>query len=314
MSKISVFGGGAWGRALAFALAEKNQVNIISRRDISSSLAPLNEKLQQQKCLPIEQISHNQALDAEYFVVAIATSALRSWIQSVELPKNIKILSASKGIESGSGAFVSDILEEFIPHKNICYLCGPSFASEVVRSLPCALVIHSRNLILSREFGSLMPSFIKTYASPDVVGGEVAGAYKNVIAIAGGICDGLQFGANAKASLLARGLVEMSRFGEYFGAKMETFLGLSGAGDLFLTSNSTMSRNYRVGLGLAEGKKINLILQELGEVAEGVITAHAITQIGQREGIYTPIAREIDLIISGKCMKESLATLMYSHK
>ena len=314
MAKVSVFGGGAWGRALSFALSEKNDVSIVSRRDLKTSLESLNQTLNQKNLSPIKQVSLAQALDAEYFVVAIATSALRGWIQSVRLPKHIKILSASKGIESDSGAFVSDILEEFIPHKNICYLCGPSFASEVMQSLPCALVIHSRNLVLSREFGALMPQFIKTYSSPDVVGGEVAGAYKNVIAIAGGICDGLKFGANAKASLLARGLVEMSRFGEYFGAKMETFLGLSGAGDLFLTSHSTMSRNYRVGLGLASGKKIDTILQELGEVAEGVITAQAITQIGQRENIYTPISREIDLIIKGKCMEESLASLMYSHK
>ena len=310
MNTITIFGGGAWGRALAFAFAEKNRVSIVSRRDISALLAPLNKNLVNNNHSPITQVSHSQALDSDYFVMAIATSALREWLHSVALPRDIKMLCASKGIEAGSGAFVSDIMEEYVPHKSIAYLCGPSFATEVVRSLPCALVIHSRNIILSREFGSLMPHFIKTYASPDVVGGEVAGSYKNVIAIAGGICDGLNFGANAKASLLARGLVEMSRFGEHFGAKMETFLGLSGAGDLFLTSNSTMSRNYRVGLGLAKGKAINEILKELGEVAEGVITAKAITEIGQRENIYTPIAREISLIIEGKSVKESLKSLM----
>lgn len=310
MKKVGIFGGGAWGRALAFALAQKNEVYIVSRRDISSLLAPLNENLARKGARVITQVSHNDALRAELFVLTIATSALRQWLSLVKLPQSIKILCASKGIESGSGAFVSDILEEYIPHKHLAYLCGPSFAAEVVRSLPCALMIHSRNLTLSREFEVLMPSFIKTYTSPDVVGGEVAGAYKNVIAIAGGICDGLSFGGNAKASLLARGLVEMSRFGEHFGARMETFLGLSGAGDLFLTSNSTMSRNYRVGLGLAQQKPIDEILSELGEVAEGVITAQAIAQIGQREGIYVPIAREISLIINGRSVKESLKSLM----
>ena len=310
MKTITIFGGGAWGRALAFALAEKNEVRIVSRRDISALLAPLNERLSANAHLPIKQVTHHQGLDSHYFVMAIATSALREWLCNAALPHHIKILCASKGIEFGSGAFVSDIMEERIPHKHIAYLCGPSFASEVLNALPCALVIHSRNLGLSREFGALMPHFIKTYASPDVVGGEVAGAYKNVIAIAGGICDGLHCGANAKASLLARGLVEMSRFGEHFGAKMETFLGLSGAGDLFLTSNSTMSRNYRVGLGLAENKPIAQILENLGEVAEGVITAKAITEIGQRENIYTPIAREVSLIIEGKSVRESLKSLM----
>ena len=308
--KVSVFGGGAWGRALAFALAEKNNVRIISRRDLSSLLAPLNERLLAQDSKPIMQVDYKDGLDSQYFVMAIATSALREWLMRVKLPKDIKILCASKGIESGSGAFVSDIMEEWIWHKNLAYLCGPSFASEVVQSLPCALVIHSRNLALSREFGTLMPKFIKAYVSPDVVGGEVAGAYKNVIAIAAGICDGLNLGANAKASLVARGLVEICRFGEHFGAKMETFLGLSGAGDLFLTSSSTMSRNYRVGLGLAEQKPISEILRELGEVAEGVITARAITEIGERENIYTPIAKEISLILNGKSVSESFKKLM----
>ncbi|WP_365896390.1 NAD(P)H-dependent glycerol-3-phosphate dehydrogenase, partial [uncultured Helicobacter sp.] len=122
--------------------------------------------------------------------------------------------------------------------------------------------------------------------------------------------DGLNLGANAKASLVARGLVEICRFGEHFGAKMETFLGLSGAGDLFLTSSSTMSRNYRVGLGLANQKPISEILSELGEVAEGVITARAITEIGERENIYTPIAKEISLILNGKSVSESFKKLM----
>lgn len=311
MQKVSVFGGGAWGKALAFALAEKNQVGIISRRNLDDQLQPLNASLAQKGIKSITQIPIQKAFEATYCVISIATSALRQWLQDVKFPNNIKILCASKGIESGSGAFVSDLVEQYIPHKNIAYLCGPSFASEVIQSLPCALVIHARDLSLSREFGELMPSFIKTYASPDVVGGEVGGAYKNVIAIAAGICDGLGCGANAKASLLARGLVEMSRFGEHFGAKMETFLSLSGAGDLFLTSSSTMSRNYRVGLGLANKMSLKAIVEELKEVAEGIITAKAIVEISKREHIYTPIAKEIyEIIYREKDASESLKTLM----
>lgn len=299
MARVSVFGGGSWGRALAFGLSQKNEVCIVSRRNITQFLAP-----------NIRQVELKEALANEYFVIAIATNALRGWLEGINLPKECKILAASKGIETEHNAFVSDIYEHFTSQKNVAYLCGPSFASEVLQSLPCALVIHARNLVLAREFGALMPSFIKTYESPDVIGGETAGAYKNVIAIAAGICDGLNLGANAKASLLARGLVEMNRFGEHFGAKMETFLGLSGAGDLFLTSNSTMSRNYRVGLGLAQGKSMQEILCELGEVAEGVRTSQAITQIGKKEHIYVPIADEVCAIINGKNIKESLNTLM----
>ena len=299
MARVSVFGGGSWGRALAFSLSQKNEVCIVSRRDVRDMVAA-----------NIRQVELAEALMSEYFVIAIATNALRDWLGGIALPKECKILAASKGIETAHNAFVSDIYEQYTSQNNVAYLCGPSFASEVLQSLPCALVIHAHNLLLAKEFGALMPSFIKTYESLDVIGGEIAGAYKNVIAIAAGICDGFNLGANDKASLLARGLVEMNRFGEHFGAKMETFLGLSGAGDLFLTSNSTMSRNYRVGLGLAKGKTMQEILCELGEVAEGVKTSEAITKIGQEKGIYVPIAHEVYAITEGKNIKESLDTLM----
>ncbi|WP_027326729.1 NAD(P)H-dependent glycerol-3-phosphate dehydrogenase [Helicobacter pametensis] len=308
MKKIGVFGGGSWGRALAFALSIENEVRICSRRPLELPKSPN----------PIIQAPLQEMMECDYYVVAIASFALREWLEHIFVPtfatqnptREPKILCASKGVEEESGAFVSDIFQHFFPSLSLCFLSGPSFASEILQGLPCALVINSLNIPLAREFRELMPSFIKTYVSPDIVGGEVSGAYKNVIAIAGGISDGLGLGGNAKASLLARGLVEMCRFGEHFGAKMETFLGLSGAGDLFLTSSSTLSRNYRVGLGLAQGKQIEQILRELGEVAEGVRSARAISQIGKKEGIYTPIASEVQKIIEGKNPQESLKALM----
>ena len=160
------------------------------------------------------------------------------------------------------------------------------------------------------EFSKFFPNFIKTYYSSDVIGAEIAGAYKNVLAIASGICEGLNLGKNAQASLISRGLVEMQRFGKHFGAKKMTFLGLSGAGDLFLTANSTMSRNFRVGLGLAENKSLKDILDELGEVAEGVKTASAIDKLSKEHRIYTPIAQEVKLILDGKNPKDSLKDLL----
>ena len=308
MAVVSVFGGGAWGKALAFSLSFNNQVYIHSRRTLSLDDLPTPN--------PIKQVNMQEALSADFFVIAIASSALRDWIAEVFYPaldslsKEPKILCASKGIEEDSGAFVSDIFQHFFPSLSLCFLSGPSFAQEVMKQLPCALVINSINIPLAREFRELMPPFIKTYVSPDIIGGEVSGAYKNVIAIAGGICDGLSLGNNAKASLMARGLVEMCRFGEHFGAKMETFLGLSGAGDLFLTASSTLSRNYRVGLSLAQNKPIDTILKELGEVAEGVKSSKAIDQISKKEGIYTPIATQVQEIINGKDPRESLKVLM----
>ena len=171
-------------------------------------------------------------------------------------------------------------------------------------------MINSKNETLACEISRLFPQNIKAYASSDVIGAEIAGAYKNVIAIAGGICDGLGLGNSARASLISRGLVEMARFGEYFGAQQQTFLGLSGAGDLFLTASSVLSRNYRVGLGLAKNESLNKILNDLGEVAEGVDTAYAIEKIAAGKGIYTPIVNEVASMLRGKDVQESLKDLL----
>ena len=146
--------------------------------------------------------------------------------------------------------------------------------------------------------------------SGDIIGAEVCGAYKNVIAIASGVCDGLELGNNARASLIARGIVEIARFGKFFGARDETFLGLSGVGDLFLTASSALSRNYRVGLGLARGKGLEEILRELGEVAEGVATTEAVVNIATKHKIYAPIATEVAQILRGKDVKASLKDLL----
>ena len=292
--KIGIIGAGKWGKALMYALSQKNEVFITSRtkREI------------------INFISLDKILEFEYLVIAISAQATKEWLKKHKLDKNQKILVASKGIDVESGKFLNEIYEEYLPKESISFLTGPSFAKEVKEGLPTALVINSFNLDLAKKFSSFFPNFIKTYISDDVIGAEIAGAYKNVIAIAAGICDGLNLGNNAKASLLARGLVEMERFGKFFGGRNETFLGLSGAGDLFLTANSTLSRNYRVGLGLAKKKKLKDILEELKEVAEGVWTTKAIYKIATKKDIYTPIAFEVYEILNGKDPNISLKDLL----
>ena len=224
--------------------------------------------------------------------------------------KNQIILVASKGIEASTGKFLNEIYAEFVPEENIGFISGPSFAIEVMQSLPAAIVLNSKSKKFYDQFKVFFPSFLKTYYSEDVIGAEIAGAYKNVLAIASGICEGLKLGNNAKASLISRGLVEMERFGEYFGSQKDTFIGLSGAGDLFLTASSTMSRNFRVGIGLAQNKSLEQILEELGEVAEGVKTSEAIHQLSQMHNIYTPIANEVKLVLEGKNPKHSLQDLL----
>ncbi len=293
--KIAVIGAGKWGQALYHAYAQKNDVVIHSRtaRDIERF------------------VSLDEALSREYLIMAIPAQFVRRWLEEHFEERGQKILVAAKGIETSTGAFLNEIYESYIPKERLAYISGPSFAAEVVQSLPTALIISSTNLALAQQFADGLPDFIKGYASDDVVGAEVSGAYKNVIAIAGGVCDGLGLGNNARAALISRGLVEMTRFGEAFGAKAETFLSLGGAGDLFLTASSKLSRNYRVGLGLAEGKKTEDILRDLGEVAEGVPTATALYRIAQKRGIYLPIAREVyAMLYEGKDPKQSVEDLL----
>lgn len=292
--EISVIGAGKWGSALFSAFSQKNDCIRSSRtmRDLPKF------------------VSLEEAFKREYLVFSIATQGVRAFLEKNFKFEGQKILVTSKGIETSTGKFLHEIFEDFVPKENLAFLSGPSFASEVSKKLPCALVVNSVNQELAATWAEAFPSYIKSYTSSDVIGSEICGAYKNVIAIAGGICEGLELGNNARASLIARGLVEMNRFGSYFGADDETFFGLSGAGDLFLTASSTLSRNFRVGLGLAKGKNLAEILNDLGEVAEGVPTAKAIKLIAQEKNIYTPIADEICAILNGKDAKESLVRLL----
>lgn len=295
MANIAVIGAGKWGQALHSALSVNNEVFITSRtkKNIKNF------------------VSLDIALKCHYLIIAIPAQQIRVWLKENFTYNNQKVLVAAKGIEANTGCFLQEIYEEYIPSKNLGFISGPSFAAEVIKGLPTALVLNSISKEYYNSFSPLFPDFIKTYYSNDVIGAEIAGAYKNVLAIASGVCNGLELGQNAQASLISRGLIEMQRFAQTFGANStETFLGLSGAGDLFLTASSTMSRNFRVGLMLAQGKDIKLIINELGEVAEGVKTSEAINKLSQKHKVYTPIANEVHSIINGKNPLNSLKTLL----
>ena len=291
---LAIVGAGSWGRALFKAFRNKNKDVVITSR----------RKREIDGFVTLEE-----ALKREYLVIVVASQSLREVLNNMDLT-NKKILVASKGIDKNNYKFINEIYDNFVSKEDLVYIGGPSFAKEVEEYKPTALVLASYNLKLAKEFSNFFPDFIKTYLDSDVIGVEVAGAYKNVIAIASGICLGLKLGENARASLLARGLVEMDRFGEIFGARKETFLGLAGAGDLFLTSNSTLSRNFRVGLELANNKKLEQILDEIGGVAEGVYTAIAIYNLSKKFDIYTPIANEIYHILNGKEIQDSIKILL----
>jgi glycerol-3-phosphate dehydrogenase (NAD(P)+) len=292
---MAIIGAGKWGQALHHAFTQKNKAVISSRhkRDIKN-FVPMDE-----------------ALDREYIVMAIPAQAARGWMEENFVDRGQKILVAAKGIETSSGAFLNEVYGTFVPMERLAFVSGPSFAAEVQKSLPTALVISSTDTNLAGIYAEALPDYIKGYISDDVIGAEVSGAYKNVIAIAGGVCEGLELGNNARAAMISRGLVEMTRFGVTFGAREETFLSLGGAGDLFLTASSEMSRNFRVGLGLAAGHNIDTILAQLGEVAEGVPTTRALYEIARRKKIYLPIAHEVyEMIYKGKDPKQSVGDLL----
>lgn len=294
MYKVAVIGAGKWGSALAYAFSQKNDVVITSRtpRELQNF------------------VSLNEALKAQYLIITVPAQQVSDWLEENFKFSGQKILVASKGIEAKTGKFLNEIYAQHVPDSHIAFLSGPSFAAEVIQALPTALVVNSTNQELAQEFTQMFPDFIKGYVSQDVVGAEIAGAYKNVIAIAAGICEGLNLGKNAAAALISRGLVEMERFGIKFGAKQDSFVGLSGAGDLFLSASSTMSRNFRVGLGIAQGKTQQKILEELGEVAEGIGTAYALHEIAKEQNLYLPIAHEVYAMLEGKTPKESLRDLL----
>lgn len=294
MSKVGIIGAGKWGEALAFAMSEKNEVIITSRT-----------KRDWDNFRPLEEV-----LACEYLIITVPAQQISQWLKENFRFSGQKILVAAKGIEASSGKFLNEIYAQYVPQENLAFLSGPSFASEVLQSLPTALVINSVSSQTADEFALLFPKFIRTYVSDDVIGAEITGAYKNVIAIAAGICEGLGLGHNAAASLISRGLVEMQRFGKVYGAKDDTFLGLSGAGDLFLTASSSMSRNYRVGLGLASGKPKDDVCNEIGEVSEGIGTAYALHEIAVQKSIYLPIAHEVYAILEGKSPLQSLKDLL----
>lgn len=290
---ISIIGAGKWGKALYQGISMHNACSISS-----ATKRPGFTQL-------------DTAFKSKYLLFVISTQDTASWLSENYQANEHKVLIASKGIDTKSCLFLDELYSRYINPSDICFLSGPSFASEFASGLPCALVISGQNELLCKDFASFFPKeYVKTYISSDYKGSLIAGAYKNVLAIACGISDALEYGQNARASLMARGLIEMQRFGEAYGAKESTFLGLSGAGDLFLTASSSLSRNYRTGYALGKGIKLDCVLASLGEVAEGVQTAKAIVKMAASKGIYTPIATEVAKIIQGKEVSKSVKDLL----
>lgn len=300
---IAVLGAGAWGTALAISLSERHDVTLWARD--AAQVAAMRETRRNRRYLPDIALPNSLALSddlqavlrgAQLIVVAVPVSGLRVTLQQIaQLQTPVGVIWLCKGFETETSLLPHQIVSEILPAAfPRGALTGPSFAQEVARGLPTALTLASNDgEFAQRTAKALHHSRLRIYSSTDVVGVEIGGAIKNVLAIAAGICDGMQMGLNARAALLTRGLAEMTRLGLLMGGKAETLGGLSGVGDLILTCTGDLSRNRQVGMLLARHQSLPNILKELGHVAEGVYTAREVQAVARRYQADMPICQAV---------------------
>jgi glycerol-3-phosphate dehydrogenase (NAD(P)+) len=304
---ITVLGAGAWGTAIAVSLSARHELVLWGRdpgqcRDMAA--ARINRRYLPEVALPpqlaIEPEFAVAVSSADLTLVATPTAALRDMLTQLA-PLRKPVVWLCKGFEQRSAELPHQIAAQVLGSGSIYgALSGPSFALEVARGLPAALTLASADAGFSQATArELHGSRLRVYFSSDLTGVEIGGAVKNVMAIATGIADGLGLGANARAALITRGLAEMTRLGVKLGGRPETFTGLTGAGDLILTCTGELSRNRRVGLGLAQGKPLDAILRELGHVAEGVHTAAAVEKRAEQLGVDMPITQSVCAVLFG---------------
>ncbi len=330
---LLVLGAGAWGTAIGSRLSSHSSVNVRlwSRSERLAKL--INESRFNQEYLPELLLSENLTASSNLselvswlknepddtikcLLLAIPSKGffqICSKLQQFNL-ENLIFVSLCKGVVflEGKNYFPSEIIKQYFPKNEVCILSGPSFANEVARGLPFAISCSSDDLNLARKLSIVLNrEGMRVYAISDNIGVEVSGAMKNVLAIASGVCDGLSLGLNARASLITRGMAETVRLGVALGAEKDTFLGLAGAGDLFLTTTGELSRNRKVGKEIASGGRLEEVLSNLGQVAEGVSNAPKLLALGRALKVSLPITREVCLLLDKKKdAREALNSLL----
>ncbi len=319
--KVAVLGAGAWGTALAMHIGQQHQVSLWAHKQShvdGMRRVRANPKYLGDFTFP-EQLSVTadlaEALAAADFVLSVVpTSGFRDTLRQLrQLSCQVPIVWASKGLEPSSALLPNEVAKQELGEDYPCgVLSGPSFAAELVRGLPTAVTLAMQDTSAAKlAAAALHAGSLRVYTSDDVCGVAVGGALKNVMAIAAGISDGMQFGNNARAALITRGLAEMTRFGMALGAQKDTFMGLAGAGDLILTCTGQYSRNREVGLQLASGRPLQEILQTLGHVAEGVYTAREVYQRAKALQVEMPITDEVNQVLShGKSARDAVMDLL----
>jgi glycerol-3-phosphate dehydrogenase (NAD(P)+) len=316
--RVTVLGAGSWGTALSILLARNgHDVTLFGRssEDLQAA-ASVRENLRYLPGFAIpEEVricwDRSELVEAEIWVLAVPAAVVRGVLDLIAGTAPLVVVAA-KGLEPITARLMSDVISEAIPDACLAALSGPNLAVEIVRGVPTAAVAASRELdCAERVLQAFMCRSYRVYLSDDVTGVELAGALKNVLAIGAGMSDALGFGDNTKGALLARGLHEMTSLGLAMGARVETFMGVAGVGDLFATAVSRLSRNYRAGLAVGQGRVLREALDEIGQVAEGVPTAEATLVLARRHGIDMPAFEAIDAVLQGRLRPiEAVSTLM----
>jgi glycerol-3-phosphate dehydrogenase (NAD(P)+) len=307
---ITILGAGAWGTALAINLSQRHGVTLWGRDP--AQLEQLAASRENARYLPgcvlpgnlrIESALDAALKNAELILSVVPTGALRTTLQAVKkIRAGVPLVWACKGFEAGSGKLPHAVVSEALGDDTLCgVLSGPSFALEVAQGKPAALTLASHDEAFARNTAlQLHGPRLRVYSSHDVVGVELGGALKNIMAIAAGISDGMRLGHNARAALITRGLAEISRLGVKLGGQTGTFMGLTGLGDLVLTCTGDLSRNRKVGVELAQGKTLEKILHDLGHVAEGVTSAREAVRLAEQHHIDMPITSAVVHVLEGK--------------
>jgi glycerol-3-phosphate dehydrogenase (NAD(P)+) len=323
---ITVLGSGSWGSALAYLLADNShKVRLWSfRKEEAESIIANKENKEFLPGVPLPENvevfwDKKEALfNAELVVNAVPSKFVRSTMESFKglMPEKISIVNVSKGLEDGSLKRLSEVIKEVYPEAAVAVLSGPSHAEEVSRRLPTTVAASSSDLALAEMVQDVfMNKEFRVYTNTDIIGVELGGALKNVIALAAGISDGMGFGDNTKAALMTRGIKEISQLGAAMGAEINTFFGLSGIGDLIVTCTSMHSRNRRAGILLGQGKSLEETLKEIHMVVEGVNTSNAAYELSLRYNVPMPITAEINNVLNhGKSPVLAVEELMTRNK
>ena len=300
--QLGILGAGSWGTALAVALAARSTGGVgLWARDVEAVLA-MQHGHENARYLPGVSLpaaltvtaDFERVASADWVIIATPVAGLRPTLARLSPLAPQRVVWLCKGLDAETGLLPHQVVSQCLPHANAGVLSGPSFAQEVARGLPCALVFAAHDQTFADDGAQIFHGgALRVYSSTDIVGVEIGGAVKNVMAIATGIADGLELGLNARAALITRGLTEISRLGVALGARPDTLMGLAGVGDLILTCTGDLSRNRQVGLGLGRGLSLDAVIGALGHVAEGVRSAQSVRAVAQQHHVRMPITEAV---------------------